>query len=122
MGDLPDQYASQQAAAGVGNADACLIFIRPPPDDQELSRMLNSFCIGEERIHISRPGQRGFLTPHTQPAMADSQVVTHRGGPRSIRIRQREQRAAGRTGTAEPTFAASTVAAPTAGTGHPGKS
>ena len=42
--------------------------------------------------------------------------MTHRGGPRSIRIRQREQRAARRTATAEPT-----VAAPTAGTGHPGQ-
>ena len=47
--------------------------------------------------------------------------MTHRGGSRSIRIRQREQRAARRTATAEPTVAASTVAAPTAGTGHPGQ-
>ncbi len=83
MGDLPTQYASQQAAAGVGNADACLIFIRPPPGDRELLRMPKSFRIGEERIHISRPGQR--LPTHTQPLTADSQVVTHREGPRTIR-------------------------------------
>ena len=106
MGDLPTQYASQQAAAGVGNADACLIFIRPPPGDQQLLRMPKSFCIGEDRVHISRPGQRGLSTPHTQPAIADSQVVTHREGPRSIRIRQREQRAARQTAAAEPTAAA----------------
>ena len=118
---LPSQYASQQAAAGVGNADACLIFIRPPPGDQELLRMPKSFCIGKERVHISRPRQRGLLTPHTQPATADGQVVTHRGGPRSITIRQREQRPARRTATAEPTVAASTAAAPAAGTGHPGQ-
>ena len=31
MWDLPTQYASQQAAGGTGNADACLIFIRPQP-------------------------------------------------------------------------------------------
>ena len=119
MGDLPTQYASQQAAAGVGNADACLIFIRPPPGDQELTRMPRSFCIGDERVHISRPGQRGLSTPHTQPAIADSQVVTHREGPRSIRIRQREQRAARQTAAAA---AEPTVAAPTAGTGYPGQS
>ncbi len=71
MGDLPTQYASQQAAAGVGNADACLIFIRPSPGDQELIRMPRSFCIGDERVHISRPGQRGLSTPHTQPATTD---------------------------------------------------
>jgi len=65
MGDLPTQYASQQAAAGVDNADACLIFIRPPPGDQELLRMPRSFCIGDERVHISRPGQRRLSTPHT---------------------------------------------------------
>lgn len=106
MGDLPTQYASQQAATGVGNADACLIFIRPPPGDQELSRMPRSFCIADERVHISRPGQRGLSTPHTQPATADSQVVTHREGPRSIRIRQREQRAARQTAAAEPIAAA----------------
>ena len=116
MGDLPTQYASQQAAAGVGNADACLIFIRPPPGDQELIRMPRSFCIGDERVHISRPGQRGLSTPHTQPATADSQVVTHREGPRSIRIRQREQRAARQTAAAQPT-----AAPPTAGTGIPGQ-
>ena len=106
MGDLPTQYASQQAATGVGNADACLIFIRPPPGDQELLRMPRSFCIGDERVHISRPGHRGLSTPHTQPATADSQVVTHREGPRSIRIRQREQRAARQTAAAEPIAAA----------------
>ncbi len=53
MGDLPTQYASQQAGTGVGNADACLIFIRPPPGDQEPLRMPRSFCIGDERVHIS---------------------------------------------------------------------
>ncbi|CAL5220709.1 g2765 [Coccomyxa viridis] len=100
MGDLPTQYASQQAAGGVGNADACLIFIRPPPGDRELLRMPKSFRIGEDRIHISRPGQR--LATHTQPLKADSQVVTHREGPRTIRTRQRVQRAARRAAAAEP--------------------
>ena len=98
MGDLPSQFASQQAAAGVGNVDACLSFIRPPPEDQQLLRMPKSLCIVEQRIHISRPGQRGLITPHTQQQhAADSQVVTHREGPRSIRIRQREQRAGSQT-------------------------
>ena len=64
MGDLPTQYTSQQAAGGVSNADACLIFIRPPPGDRELLRMPKSFRIGEVRIHISRPGQRPAT--HTQ--------------------------------------------------------
>ena len=109
MGDLPSQYASQRAAAGVGNADACLIYIRTPPGDQELLRMPKSFCIGEERVHISRPGQRGMMTHHTQPVTADSQVVTHREGPRSIRVRQRVQRAARRASAAEPSQAALTA-------------
>jgi len=42
--------------------------------------------------------------------------VTHREGPRSIRIRQREQRAARQTAAAQPT-----AAPPTAGTGIPGQ-
>ena len=107
MGDLPTQYASQQAAGGVGNADACLMFIRPPPGDRELLRMPKSFRIGEDRIHISRPGQR--LATHTQPLTADSQVVTHREGPRTIRTRQRVQRAARRAAAAEPSHAAPTA-------------
>ena len=112
MGDLPTQYASQQAAAGVGNADACLIYVRPPPGDRELLRLPKSFCIGEDRIQISRPGQRGLVAPHTQPLTADSQVVTHREGPRSIRTRQREQRAARRAAAAEPRPAAPTAGPP----------
>ena len=100
MGDLPTQNASQQAAGGVGNADACLIFIRPPPGDREPLRMPKNFHIGEDRIHISRPGQRPAT--HTQPLTADSQIVTHREGPRTIRTRQRVQRAARRAAAAEP--------------------
>ena len=50
MGDLPTQYASQEAAAGVGNAEACLMSIWPPPGDQELLCMPRSFRIGEERM------------------------------------------------------------------------
>ena len=59
MGDLPFHYASQSAAAGVGNADACLIYIRAPPLDAQLSRLPRSFLIGDEKVHISLPGQRG---------------------------------------------------------------
>ena len=67
--------------------------------------MPKSFNVGEERVHISRPGQR--LATHTQPLTADSQVVTHREGPRTIRTRQRVQRAARRAAAAEPSPAAS---------------
>ena len=42
MGDLPFHYASQLAAAGVGNAYACLIYIRAPPLDAQLSRLPRS--------------------------------------------------------------------------------
>ena len=61
MGDLPFHYASQSAAAGVGNAVACLIYIRAPPLDAQLLRLPRSFLIGDEKVHISLPGQRGNL-------------------------------------------------------------
>ena len=96
MGDLPAHVASQQPAARVGNADACLIYVRPLLADHRLSRLPKSFMVGEDRVQISRPGQQGLMPSQGQPASAGSHAVTLREGPRPIRTRQRAQRAARR--------------------------
>lgn len=96
MGDLPAHVASQQPAARVGNADACLIYVRPLLADHRLSRLPKSFMVGEDRVQISRPGQQGLMPSQVQPASAGSHAVTLREGPRPIRTRQRAQRAARR--------------------------
>ena len=94
MGDLPAHVASQQPAARVGNADACLIYVRPLLADHRLSRLPKSFMVGEDRVQISRPGQQGLMPSQAQPASAGSHVVTLREGPRPIRTRQRAQQVA----------------------------
>ena len=102
MGDLPAHVASQQPAARVGNADACLISLRPPQADQRLSRLPRSFMVGEDRVWISRPGQRGLMPSQGQSASALSGAVSisrqprcdTNEGSRPIRTRQRAQRAA----------------------------
>ena len=96
MGDLPAHVASQQPAARVGNADACLIYVRPLLADHRFSRLPKSFMVGEDRVQISRPGQQGLMPSQVQPASAGSHAVTLREGPRPIRTRQRAQRAARR--------------------------
>ena len=117
MGDLPFHYASQSAAAGVGNADACLIYIRAPPLYAQLSRLPRSFLIGDEKVHISLPGQRGTSSIATAPASAAaaaavSEAVTYREGPRHIRIRQRGERAARRSAAAPSSAAPRPAAQP----------
>ena len=94
MGDLSAHVASQQPAARFGNADVCLIYVRPLLADHRLSRLPKSFMVGEDRVQISRPGQRGLMPSQVQPASAGSHVVTLKEGPRPIRPRQRVQRAA----------------------------
>ncbi len=96
MEDLPAHVARQQPAARFGNADVCLIYVRPLLADHRLSRVPMSFMIGKGRVQISRPGQRGLMPSQVQPASAGRHVVTLREGPREgpIRPRQRVQRAA----------------------------
>ena len=91
MGDLPAHVASQQPAARVGNADACLIDVRPLLADHRLSRLPKSFIVGEDRVQIARPGQQGLMPSQVQPASAGSHAVTLREGPRPMRTRQRAQ-------------------------------
>ena len=88
MGDLPAHVASQQPAARVGNADACLIYLRPPQVDQRLSCLPRSFIVGEDRVQISRPGQRGLMPPQEQSAPAGNHAVSLREELKPIRTRQ----------------------------------
>ena len=76
MEDLPTHVASQQPAARVGNADACLIYVRPLLADHRFSRLPRSFMVGEDRVQISGPGQQGLMPSQVQPASADSHAVT----------------------------------------------
>ncbi len=73
MGDLPTQYASQQAAGGVGNADACLIFIWPPPGDWDLGQLglASEYSVQPDELpqpspaHQMQPYFRGCHSPVT---------------------------------------------------------
>ena len=96
MGDLPAHVANQQPAARVGNADVCLIYLHPLRADQRLLRLPRSFMVGEDRVQIYRPGQRGLMPSQGQSASAGSLAVTQREVSRPIRTRQRAQRAARR--------------------------
>ena len=93
MKDLPSQFASQRAAAGIGNADACLYSSGHLLGTSSSHACRRSFCLGGEDTHLSAWPERPNHTSHT--AAADSQVVTHREGPRSIRIRQKERAVSG---------------------------
>ena len=72
-GDLPTQYASQQAAGGVGNADACLILIWPPPGDWDLGQLglASEYSVQPDELpqpspaHQMQPYFRGCHSPVT---------------------------------------------------------
>ena len=98
LGDLPARFSGCHAAAGVGNSDACLVYIAAPAADRRLTQLPRYFFVGTEKVFISRPGQlkqppAGLSSqqPSSQPAPSTSPSAS---GPRLIRVRQRTSAAA----------------------------
>jgi hypothetical protein len=96
LGDLPSRIAACPAAIQVSNSDACLLFIRAPAADRRLSRLPRYFTFGQERVHISRPGQPRQPSSHglqPQDPIHQPEDPTHhledRRGHQAIRLRHR---------------------------------